>query len=125
MKKVNGRVIPEANDFIAQGGSFQNSVTKWDSLDTELAGILSSVKGADAIDVNKVTTDSIRSNPDIDSCVLTTVGGATRFIRSVRLSATAGDTITAIQRLTNGGGADSIKITINGVSLKFLAVVEE
>jgi hypothetical protein len=129
-KIVNGYVVPEASDYSGYGESFQANMAKIDTILTGAATILSSTKGADAISVTTVTADTVkglaalRGNPDIDSCALTTVGGAARFTRSVRVSSAAGDTITAIQRLANAGGPDSIKIIIGGVTLKIACDVE-
>jgi len=134
-KTVNTYVIPEYTEYQNYGSDFENNWKKVDTILTGAATILST-KGADGINVSHVVADTvrglsvIRGNPNIDSCALSVVSGniaasgSITLARSLRLSGTAGDTITAIQRLVNTGGADSIRITIGGVALKIACDVE-
>jgi len=62
---TNTRYIPNDEDFVAQGGGYRWRA--YDSLLTELANILSAVKNAEALSMNKLGVDTIHSNPIIDS----------------------------------------------------------
>lgn len=64
-KTVNSRKVPTANDFLSEGAGPRYA--NQESLNVELANILTSTKDRDAIDVDRVITDTVSSNPVIDS----------------------------------------------------------
>ena len=55
MKKVNGREIPEKEDFSSYGASFQQQIDQYDTLLSEIADLLSTTEGSDMVNVDTVT----------------------------------------------------------------------
>jgi hypothetical protein len=65
-KRVNGRLIPEAKDFSSVSGNDWR-YKAYDTLLTEVAALLSETQGGNYLDIDSLSTNYIRSNPNVDS----------------------------------------------------------
>lgn len=83
LKTVNGREIPESEDFSTFGSSFQNKIAHYDSILTETANLMGATVGGDDIDVDEATittaniTGILTGNLKHDSIVVNTDGAET------------------------------------------------
>lgn len=88
LESVNSREIPDSLDFQSFGSSTARNMQHLNDVVGECANILSSTENADAIDVNKVTADTLVSSlsnlsgvttlsPKFDSILVNTDGSET------------------------------------------------
>lgn len=106
-KTTNNYVIPTSDDFGSAGSAWQYD--KYDSLLTILAGILSSTKNYDGVNVARVDADTLASlgtiagNPTADSLVVSKILSVTGRITV--------DSIQSLDVLAGNPTADSLVVS--------------